>query len=94
LRSFRPSVSNGWQNSGSAGATIPSAEKARLVYIPTKTTPGTSEPVADCPFCRSRDVKTTSKEANASTYWRCLACGQIWNASRLQHDRRNPYRFV
>jgi transposase-like protein len=48
------------------------------------------EPAAPkaCPFCQSLDVKTTSKEVNASTYWRCAACGQIWNASRLQHGRR------
>ena len=34
-----------------------------------------------CPFCNSVDVKTTSKEVNAATYWRCASCGQIWNAS-------------
>jgi hypothetical protein len=43
----------------------------------------------------SRDIKTTSKEVNVSTYWRCAACGQIWNAGRLQHGRRAPYgRFA
>lgn len=56
------------------------------------TTPATSERVA-CPFCKSWDVKTTSKEVNASTYWRCTACGQIWNASRLPQVRRTPYGF-
>ena len=45
-----------------------------------------------CPFCNSRDVKTTSKDVNASTYWRCTACGQIWNAGRLQHGWRTPSR--
>jgi transposase-like protein len=42
-----------------------------------------------CPFCNSLNIQTTSKEVNASTYWRCAACGQIWNAGRLQHGRRN-----
>jgi len=52
------------------------------------TAPGT------CPFCHSLNVKTTSKEVNASTYWRCEACGQIWNAGRLQLGRRTPsFRF-
>ena len=43
-----------------------------------------------CPFCSSLNIKTTSKAVNASTYWRCAGCGQIWNASRLQHGRRSP----
>jgi transposase-like protein len=51
---------------------------------------GTAEPKT-CPFCRSLNVKTTSKEVNASTYWRCAACGQIWNDGRLQHGRRAPF---
>jgi transposase-like protein len=43
-----------------------------------------------CPFCASLEVKTTSKEVNASTYWRCTACGQIWNAGRLSQGRQAP----
>jgi hypothetical protein len=47
-----------------------------------------------CPFCKSADVTTSSKAVNASTYWRCVACGEIWNADRLQDGRRTPsYRF-
>ena len=45
-----------------------------------------TSPIA-CPFCDSVDITTTSKEVNVSTYWRCTACGQIWNAGRLQHSR-------
>ena len=44
-----------------------------------------------CPFCNSSDVKTTSKVVNASTYWRCASCGQIWNVSRLSHGSRRPF---
>ena len=54
------------------------------------TQPQPGEPTAPpdaCPFCRSRDIATTSKAVDASSYWRCTACGQIWNASRLQHGR-------
>jgi hypothetical protein len=43
-----------------------------------------------CPFCNSVDIKTTSKEVNAATYWRCTSCGEIWNAGRLSHGWRRP----
>jgi transposase-like protein len=36
-----------------------------------------------CPFCASTHVTTTTKTVSDATYWRCGACGQIWNASRL-----------
>ena len=88
-----PSAINGSQNSGSARATIHSAERAPGVYTPPQPTSPTSGPVA-CPFCKSRDVKTTSKAVNVSTYWRCTGCGQIWNASRLQQRQRAPYRLA
>jgi len=37
-----------------------------------------------CPFCRSKDLKTAAKIINESTYWRCIACGEIWNPGRLR----------
>jgi hypothetical protein len=40
-----------------------------------------------CPFCKSVDVTTTSKAVNVSTYWRCVACGQIRNVDRLQYGQ-------
>jgi len=49
-----------------------------------------SEPVKDvaaptfCPFCRSKDLRTAAKIINESTYWRCIACGEIWNPGRLR----------
>jgi transposase-like protein len=43
-----------------------------------------------CPFCTSVDVTTTSKAVNVSPYWRCIACGQIWNADRLRYGQRIP----
>ena len=43
-----------------------------------------------CPFCKSGDVKTTSKNVTAATYWRCASCGQIWNAGRLSQGWRPP----
>ena len=47
-----------------------------------------SEPVApptvpsNCPSCRSSEVTTVSKVVTAATYWRCSACGDVWNAGR------------
>jgi transposase-like protein len=44
--------------------------------------------VTACPFCRSTNVTTASKALTESTYWRCTACGEIWNPSRA-HARRS-----
>ena len=38
---------------------------------------------ASCPFCRSPKVMTTSGKVDVSTYWRCEACGEMWNVDRL-----------
>ena len=35
-----------------------------------------------CPACRSSSVSTTSKSPDAESYWRCEACGEVWNVSR------------
>jgi transposase-like protein len=35
-----------------------------------------------CPTCGSKKVSTTSKRVDASTYWRCGTCGEIWNVER------------
>jgi hypothetical protein len=39
---------------------------------------------AGCPVCRSADLVMASKTVDASTYWRCRACGEIWNVGRRQ----------
>jgi transposase-like protein len=57
-----------------------------------RTTTPEKAPVAPafCPACGSRDVTTTSKTVDASTYWRCHACGEVWNVDR----REAASRFV
>jgi transposase-like protein len=56
--------------------------------VHTQPQPGEAVVAPDvCPFCTSRDIATSSKAVDVSTYWRCTACGQIWNASRLQYGR-------
>ena len=42
-----------------------------------------------CPACRSVDLTTTGKKATATSYWRCLKCGEVWNQERLGGGR--PY---
>jgi hypothetical protein len=36
---------------------------------------------AFCPICRSTQITTTAKVPDARSYWRCVACGEIWNPS-------------
>ena len=45
---------------------------------------GKSATPSNCPACRSADVTTTSKVANAASYWRCQKCGEVWNVERLR----------
>ncbi len=47
---------------------------------PAREQPAPSE----CPFCHSPAVTTTSKVPDLSAYWRCEACGEVWNLSRLE----------
>jgi len=35
-----------------------------------------------CPTCGSQDLKTASKVISVETYWRCGACGEVWNVGR------------
>ena len=44
-----------------------------------------------CPFCRSPQIKEASEKVDASTYWRCEACGEMWNLARLQSANRTRY---
>jgi predicted Zn finger-like uncharacterized protein len=40
-----------------------------------------------CPACQSSAIVTTEKNPDASTYWRCESCGEVWNDSRLDAPR-------
>lgn len=46
---------------------------------------------SQCPTCRSKDVTTTSKVVSASSYWRCNACGDVWNVQRRRDAGRYTY---
>lgn len=51
-----------------------------------------AERPARCPSCSSRDIVTTAKVVDASTYWRCGSCGEIWNAERQRASLRLAYK--
>ena len=46
---------------------------------------------ACCPVCKSTDLVTTSKAVDEATYWRCRACGEVWNVGRRKEE--SPWRF-
>ena len=37
-----------------------------------------------CPACQSPSISTTARNPDETTYWRCAACGEIWNVSRRE----------
>jgi transposase-like protein len=42
-----------------------------------------------CPTCKSVDVTTTAgKAVTPESYWRCVACGEMWNHARHRPDSR------
>jgi predicted Zn finger-like uncharacterized protein len=40
-----------------------------------------------CPSCQSASIVTTAKVPDATSYWRCTSCGEVWNASRRREAR-------
>jgi transposase-like protein len=50
------------------------------------------QPPTTCPACKSREL-TTSKPVTSESYWRCLKCGEVWNAERLEAGSRYSPRF-
>jgi ribosomal protein L37AE/L43A len=58
---------------------------------PAEVVPEVERPAA-CPFCQSKAVGTLAKVITASTYWRCQACGEMWNPARLQRTALPPRR--
>ena len=55
------------------------------------TEPEPEPPPTVCPFCRSARISIPNEKVSASTYWRCDACGQMWNVKRHTASLRSPY---
>ena len=58
------------------------AERGAEGYTGTTTAGGA------CPTCQSVAVTTTTKAPNTDTYWRCEACGDVWNSARTHRAPR------
>jgi predicted Zn finger-like uncharacterized protein len=48
---------------------------------------------AACPTCRSAAIVTAAKTPDASTYWRCTECGDVWNDSRCHEHHGGDHRW-
>jgi len=58
-----------------------------------ETEKATITPPSHCPTCRSRNISTVSKVVTAASYWRCEACGDVWNVGRRNEgDRYSDWR--
>jgi transposase-like protein len=57
---------------------------------PTPNAEPTPTPTA-CPFCQSSKITTPNEKVDANTYWRCDACGQMWNVARQRTTNRNQF---
>ncbi len=54
----------------------------------TSPAPPEDRPVS-CPTCHSSAIVTKAKHPDSSSYWRCEACGEMWNVARSQVARRS-----
>jgi transposase-like protein len=55
-----------------------------MAYSYRNVEPAAVDSPKACPACRSEQIVTTSKTVSTASYWRCTACGEIWNAGRRQ----------
>jgi predicted Zn finger-like uncharacterized protein len=62
-------------------------------FVPYPHSPNTyaSDKPVLCPACRSSEIVTTAKSPDADSYWRCTACGEVWNDSRRESDGRGRH---
>jgi hypothetical protein len=58
----------------------PSLPRATTALL--ETAPDTSR-LATCPLCHTRYASLTQEALQAGADWRCLRCGQRWDAARL-----------
>lgn len=54
---------------------------------------GRFSPPTACPFCKSKELAAADKPITSATYWRCLTCGELWNAERLEAASRYGPRY-
>lgn len=54
---------------------------------------GSTNAPESCPACHSASITSTAKSPNINSYWRCDSCGEVWNISRRQNERRGGYAW-
>jgi transposase-like protein len=59
------------------------ASDAPAIELPTR-----------CPACRSPEISSGTATPDVNAYWRCAACGEVWNAARrgTATGRDRPWR--
>lgn len=67
--------------------------RAKAEELSDLAAPGGGMTPARCPSCRSQDLVTTSKVVTPDSYWRCCACGEVWNAARLRSASKHAHRM-
>lgn len=55
----------------------------RLTAVLVETSSGTSR-LATCPLCHTSHASLTQETLQARGDWRCVRCGQQWDARRLE----------
>ena len=64
-------------------------DRTRGSYNPDRVPEQQIQIPIQCPECRSKTIGTSAATITANTYWRCEACGAVWNEGRFRrHDRR------
>jgi hypothetical protein len=61
-----------------------------MSYPVTATAPK-SAPLA-CPQCRGTDLIVAAASHQATTYARCVTCGEVWNAERRMTSSQPLFR--
>jgi predicted Zn finger-like uncharacterized protein len=57
-----------------------------------KTATALADSPRSCPACTSDSIVSTTKIPNANSYWRCLACGEVWSPARRMSHHTERWR--
>jgi hypothetical protein len=68
---------------------------SRCIASHASTLPDSEQPgdrPDGCPFCDSKAIGTPAKVVTTTSYWRCQACGEVWNVRNLRATHSVTYR--
>jgi hypothetical protein len=81
-----PRLSSDGAERGPAVINMTYNDRIRFPNPPSKDGPG-PEHVTVCRSCQSDRITATDSTVTDATYWRCLACGEVWNPARAPVER-------